>query len=834
LIITFPQDYNLSWYCTVKATAIIDEFTNDTTNNISKTASFSPASVTQSGNRITITLTQSSITFNTNWRYWEIKVSQITGPTDSTSGSSNNTTGPYSVILTNSNYSSIFRTYSNLNNSAFNTMNTQIDSYIQFNRGVEFKFDNTKWVVDINTSGILNKLTLKPGRFIVSTFTVKTNISSSIQPRFAYISMNDLTFKLSDTSYKIATGLYQPVTFYIGAPCGTAPGNYIINFNLSGDNINTFFAPLAPVQVILDTSTTGVVNFTTPPSIPAASSTVIYYSLTEPNVDALNISWVASETVKNDSTAFISSTTIPASNIKDGNTFVNNNNISSTFSITNVQATNNQIFKPNSLNACYSWSASTITINITGTQAIIPNQYDFTSSFKYFNSDSDSTLIIKNAIKFSFTPPYNPIYLYCALVCYNRSYPTDDLIKSTLNNNNADNLTRYYFSMFNTKTASDIVFDNLVRGQRYKLRCIISSTEGTLNSRTSAAVNIEQLTSVNGTVYQFIPSIPTKTQCVQYYFTSDPGQNTKIALINYCQKLFSGSGWSQSGCIICTDSGLTYTSPGLALPTNLTCIANLAKSKLRFLQTTNTTTPLTPANNSTVLTPTTAGSSVNPSLVNQSNPITFSVCPVQHPVCSSDVSGNKLYSDYFNQLIADTKTTALFNINLGIVNVPVNNTLIVNDNIAPDISKNFTLNILSLNANGLVQFSASYTSALKCSWQIADTSTAPVSGAAIDSCNDTQWCGKNVNFGTLVSNTSTDGNNLKAFTPGKSYSLYVACYNDVPYSTSISNVINTPLSISNPVTPATPTSTTNTTLIPSSADFSSFNYAILLILALFI
>jgi hypothetical protein len=234
------------------------------------------------------------------------------------------------------------------------------------------------------------------------------------------------------------------------------------------------------------------------------------------------------------------------------------------------------------------------------------------------------------------------------------------------------------------------------------------------------------------------------------------------------------------------------------------------------------------------LTPTTAGSTVNPSLVNQSNPITFSVCPVQHPVCASDVSGNKLYADYFNQLIADTRTTVLFNTNLGIVNVPVNSTMIVNDNVAPDVSKNFAVSILSLNANGLVQFSASFTSALRCSWQVTETSSAPATGAAVDSCTDSQWCGKNFNVGTLVANTATDVNNLKAFTAGRSYGLYIACYNDVPYSTSISNVFATNLSIPNNATPVTPTPVTPTNTTGTSAEFSFFSYAILLILALLI
>ena len=300
-------------------------------------------------------------------------------------------------------------------------------------------------------------------------------------------------------------------------------------------------------------------------------------------------------------------------------------------------------------------------------------------------------------------------------------------------------------------------------------------------------------------------------------------------MVNYCQKLFSATGYETNGCVVCTDSELTYTSPGLELPNNLTCTATATKSRLRFLQ----TAPADTTNNSTVLTPTTAEEAVNPSLVNQSNPITFSVCPVQHPVCNSDVSGNKLYSDYFDQFIADTKTPALFNKNLGIVNVPVNNTLIVTDLIAPDISKDFIVQVTSINSNGLIVFNAKFTSALRCSWQIADSSAAPATGSAITSCTDTQWCGRNFQVGTIVSNAASDINNLKAFSPGKSYGLYFACFNDVPYSTSVSNIFQTPLSVpNNNATPVTPTTPTNTT--GESAGFTVFSYAILLILALLI
>ena len=827
IIITFPDDYNLSWYTTTKATAVIDEYTNDTTNQIVKSNTITPATVSQSGNRVTITLKSTSYSFTTSWRYWEVKVSQITGPTESTTSSSNGTTGPFSVLLTNSDYSAIYRTHTNLNNSAYNTMVTATDNFLKFNKGIEFKFDQTKWVVDINTSGVYNILTIRPGRFSLSTFSVKSNTSNFIQPRAATVSLSNQIFRLADSQYEVSTAKSEASTFYIGAPCGTAEGKYIVYFTMAGTDISTYFAPLAPVQITLETTISGVVDFNIPASIPAGSSTLIYYTLSEPNFDKLTISWKSSETVKNDVTAQVSNAVLSVPTIRAGSLYTPSQDAFSTFTITNLQATNNQVFSPLDLNNCYKWNSNSLTITISGTQAIIPNQYDFTSSFKYFNSSTDSTITAKNSIKFEFIPPYSPIYVYCALVCYNRNFPSDDLIRKF--DNVSDNLSSYYSAMFNTKTKSDIYFKNLVRGQRYKLRCIISSTEGVVNQRTSAAVSIEELAANNGTVSQFIATPVTKTQCVQFYFTSDPGQATKIAMINYCQKLFSATGYSSNGCVVCTDSDLTYTSPGVSLPSNLTCSASATKSRLRFLQTTTTTTD---TKNTTILTPTSASSNVNPSLVNQSNPITFSVCPVQHPVCTSDVSGNKLYSDYFDQLIADTRTTALFNKNLGIVNVPVNNTLTVTDLIAPDISKNFVSEVTSINANGLIVFNAKFTSALRCSWQIADSSAAPATGTAITTCTDSQWCGSKLKVGTLVSNAATDINNLKAFSSGKSYALYFACLNDVPYSTSVSNVYSIPLSIPNNVTPPTPVPVTPSQ--PTSAGFNIFSYAILLILALLI
>jgi hypothetical protein len=51
----FPKEYTLAWYPSQKATASIDEYKSDSNNVISKTTTISPSSVSQSGNRVTIT-----------------------------------------------------------------------------------------------------------------------------------------------------------------------------------------------------------------------------------------------------------------------------------------------------------------------------------------------------------------------------------------------------------------------------------------------------------------------------------------------------------------------------------------------------------------------------------------------------------------------------------------------------------------------------------------------------------------------------------------------------------------------------------------------------------
>jgi hypothetical protein len=93
----------------------------------------------------------------------------------------------------------------------------------------------------------------------------------------------------------------------------------------------------------------------------------------------------------------------------------------------------------------------------------------------------------KNSIRIKFTSTLAPVFLYCALVCFNKNFPEDSVL---LNGPNYDNLSPFikYDSIiipvsFGTFSFS---FNNLIRGMAYKLKCILRNT----NSSTSKSYKV--------------------------------------------------------------------------------------------------------------------------------------------------------------------------------------------------------------------------------------------------------------------------------------------------------------------------------------------------------
>jgi len=281
----------------------------------------------------------------------------------------------------------------------------------------------------------------------------------------------------------------------------------------------------------------------------------------------------------------------------------------------------------------------------------------------------------------------------------------------------------------------------------------------------------------------------------------------RLPLFITVKKIFSSPGWQNNGCVVCTDSSKTYRVPGLALPVEEICVAPKATT-LRFLQaaadttttgasttganttgtttstaaTGTTTTGTTTSTTATTSNPTTttAGDIVIPVTVTENKAVLYSVCAVASPSCTSDVSGNKLYTDYFTQLKTDLATIDLFKKNLNIINAQVTAVKDYNDSKVPDLA-GISISNASNNLSGLVTFTATYANPLKCYYQI---STAAASAApsfdSIMSCTDA-LCGtvKPNPYGNIA---STNSSNLKALTPKTTYNVFVACLNDIPYA----------------------------------------------------
>jgi len=346
------------------------------------------------------------------------------------------------------------------------------------------------------------------------------------------------------------------------------------------------------------------------------------------------------------------------------------------------------------------------------------------------------------------------------------------------------------------------------------MRCMIQSTQGDNKQRTASSVNLENIissSSTNSTLsINIIPQAPIPTQCAVFQFLSEPGIGTRTAFVNYCQKVYSGPGWSNNGCVVCSDSGLTYTTPGLSLPMNVTCMASAApKAKLRFLQVTT--------------------ASIAPPNVVANVPASLTVCPIPSPICATDSSGSKNYVDFFNQFTNDLKTAPKIKETLNIDNVFPNTTafiITVTDLTAPDSTKIVSV-VVSSNINGAVSWTNTHPSPIHCYWKISDSTTLP-SWGTIKSCADAAWCG-GVKVGPVQTTVTTT--NLKAFTAGSTYNIYIDCQNDIPFAQKQASVRSAGMfTIPAAVVPPT-TTTTNTTT--TSANFINVSmFALMIIFAL--
>jgi hypothetical protein len=147
----------------------------------------------------------------------------------------------------------------------------------------------------------------------------------------------------------------------------------------------------------------------------------------------------------------------------------------------------------------------------------------------------------------------------------------------------------------------------------------------------------------------------------------------------------------------------------------------------------------------------------------------LTICPVAHPVCETD------FENYYNTLL---ESIGYIEESYILKSKRFGATYLISDDYP--MLNDLKSQIKSFKIDGSVSFTVQFNINIVCHWMIQEDSIeASPSYRTIQSCTDNSWCGI-AKIGTVQSTISTK--NLKPFTLGKTYNIYLACTNDIPLS----------------------------------------------------
>jgi hypothetical protein len=795
LTITFPKDYKFSWFI-FNISAQIQAFKLNSADlkTIEQYTPLTVSSVSYSGNQVVIKFVETSITIDKYHQYFLVKLYNIPPPVDNTGNTATGkqTTGAFKFILNNTTNTRIFRTWTNLNTfSQEEILPTKSDLLLSYNKGFKFEFDQKKWIIDVTDKErqMINNIIVRAGRYMKYGLKFRTT-SKLLKALKVRVKLSDNKFQLLEQFYEINTSSNVDAPFQIGVACGETPGKFVFNMdyikNSSGDISNVYdnIMPLSPTMAEIRTDIKGVIMFTSLYTVRINGSIFVDFTASDPTFEQLEINFVP----------FVDSV-IENSKIPAGKTTVR-----TVMRLTNAVTTETQSYAFGASNSeCFAYQYDKIQFIIDGIAAIIPNDGVKASEFEYRNSSMDSEITEKNSVRFIFTTPYTQIYIYAVLTCINLDFPTDDQMKNQ--NVTETSSTGYYSEILNIVGSATIDFTNLIRGQKYKLKVFIESTQGDKSLRTSSSITLQNYTLSNGTVLDLMPTKPVTTLCASYRFNTKPGVQVKDPLRWYWQNKFSVSGYNTSGCVTVIDQ-YGVQAPGLPDFSNQTSCGRAACIFRNYQD----------------------------SIVNQTSlgvAETYIVCPKPNPVCITDPSN---YEEKFNEVYNDLPTNQTFKTILNIEVVPEFVLTQVSD--SSNVSTPTVSDIKSTGAT--VTFSAVSTINLDCAF-VATTGATPTQDQ-FDKCVATECTYIN------TSATSTTGQIKLSSTASGSYTIFSQCKNEVPCSESQSDITNVgSTSVTGPDAKPTNTSNTNTTgtnttntTTPSSTSYISFNLLLCMIMIIFL
>ena len=812
LMISFPSDYNLALNKVTSPSVTVTKYTSTVTASTATTtigSSTIAGTTTVSGNTIMFAFTaDQSITAND--LYYDILINGVNTPPSA------EVTSLFEISLVNSDSSAVFRSSSSNYNTVGTGLTTPIDALLTNNRGFNIideaaltdttgTFANNWNLVIRSVSGDVNQITVRPGRYNVAWIDT-SYITSDYTHTSTAVSLTSTTFGLLKTQYTYATAYLEPIQFYIGTTCSTLPGNYIVSFTLTGGN----FKPMAPVQIYVAPLTKAIVTVSAPSLVAKGSIAYISLSTSELNFDNLNVGFYNAN-----SQYVITNGTIPQGKGMLMTTFTDNNGT----------LTTSQSFTTSLVSNCFSINTPvTITPSLVITN--ITNTTLAASQFTALNFNNDST-IARDAIRVSYTPTVGTTMIKCALACSNGTVPSDNALSSAYASFNNPSLQYYMDNVIDT-TKKTFTFSNLLIGQSYMLKCLLTTA-----TRDPTATNVSSLVITNLTATSNIStSIISPTKCSTFTFPSSYSLTnaTKTRVLNYCQNLAAGYngtnalaglssyGYFSNGCLVCTDYAQTMAANGLTIPSQVTCNSTLAtmtsRRVLRFLQsnTTNATNATNPTNTTKVTVPTATSS--------------FTICVSQNPLCPNIGTSSLRSADALISNLQVISSGASFASIINIAGVSSVSSSSSSDATTPNASLVVINNLTNTNLTFInwYNYIPSGGSDLACRWMVTPASSAAPSFSTVTTCTSA-LCGSSV---VTPSGSYTGPGTLSsanALSSATTYSIYYACKNNVNNAQLQSNVtLARSFATSSSNTPTDPGTTAPTTSTSSSNSTSSSSY----------
>jgi len=771
LYITFPSNYKFYWYSFTPISKF-SIYNIDEDGEIYEFSVLNQKSISIFGNKIKIEFEETSFELTKTFQYFGLDLFNIPSPPDSTLVGEVVTTEAFEILLTTQDYKKVFKTYSNSNNfSNLDVLGTKISPLLEKNKGLKYEFDSYKFIIDSvdksSSSQKINAFTVYGGRFAEYNFKVRST-QKLLKPSKTDIKINNSIIFFDKPFYTVASALNSDIKFSIGASCSVQSGWEIVNptfENSSTSNVYDSFLPISPwiVYIASNKDNLGVISFIENNIVKEVGSLFVDFEVDFPPFEDLTINFSGSEFSQ-----------ISPAVIKKGQ-----HSVRTVFSIIKQGGIGDpsfQLSKPSS--KCFEYKYNTINFKVDGIMAIIPNSAMKREEFTYKNSNDDNTLN-KNSIKFIFNTEYNQIYLYAVLTCLNDAFPSDEDMKNQ--QINESNRLGYFSESLNIFGKAELVFNNLIRGQAYKLKVIIESTQGDKSFRTSSKIEIFNQTLSDGKVIDIKASDSQSPLCASYRFNTRPGIHVTDRLLWFWQNRFSLSGYYEGGCITAVDQYGTNI-PGLP---DVKKEESCGRSNCRFIDYKNYT-----YNNT-----------------NNVESETYTICAYPLSSCAIDPSN---FDEIYNNILSELNNNVTFVEKLNVEVAPEFVVSQVKDNTAPIVSKATDIKY----SDRKVTFTMTTSTSTLC--YIIPAKSAPTSGT-IENCKE--------NCSTFNFSSKSELYSISlSINDAGTYNLYGICFNDMPCSTQKTGILDLgSFTISSSNTSSNNGSNTNTTKPDDSKTSESTN-----------